>query len=86
MSFLAVCGWVGTFCLMICGVPQAIYSLINGNSNGVTRSFLILWGIGDVSMGWYTYKMYHDAFLTFNYSFCLITLFIISYYKAWPRS
>lgn len=77
-------GWIGSILLAFCGLPQAIESWRTKNSDGLTWSFLLMWGMGEVFTIIYILPKWHWP-LIFNYTANLIFIGIILYYKIKPR-
>lgn len=80
-----IIGYIGSLCFAICGLPQAIKSWKDGNSEGLTVSFLVLWLLGEVFTIWYVLDTNKEIPLLMNYSFNILLLLIIGKYKIWPR-
>lgn len=77
-------GWIGSILLAFCGLPQAIESFKTKNSDGLTWSFLIMWGVGEIFTIIYILPKWHWP-LIFNYTANIIFIGIILYYKIKPR-
>jgi uncharacterized protein with PQ loop repeat len=80
---LEIFGWLGSVLLAFCGLPQAIESYQNKNSDGLTWGFLLMWGFGEV----FTFVFIFPTMmlpLVFNYTANLIFISIILYYKIRP--
>jgi uncharacterized protein with PQ loop repeat len=77
-------GWIGSILLAFCGLPQAIESFKTKNSDGLTWSFLIMWGVGEIFTIIYIIPKWHWPLL-FNYTANIIFIGIILYYKIKPR-
>ena len=43
-----VLGWIGSICFALCGLPQAIKCVRQGNTQGLSTLFLTLWSVGSV--------------------------------------
>lgn len=79
-------GWFGSFLFSWCGCPQAIYSIKSGHSDGISPSFLFMWGLGEIAtMAYVLLKYNYDWPLLTNYALNLLWIVIISKYKIWPR-
>lgn len=76
-------GWIGSILLAFCGLPQAIESYRTKNSEGLTWSFLIMWGVGEIFTIIYILPKWHWP-LIFNYTANLIFISVILYYKIKP--
>lgn len=77
-------GWIGGILLAFCGLPQAWESVKSGHSRGLTWSFLIMWGVGEIFTIIYIIPKWHWP-LIFNYTANIIFISIIAYYKIKPR-
>ena len=77
-------GWIGSILLAFCGLPQAIESYKTKSSAGLTWSFLIMWGVGEIFTVIYIIPKWHWP-LIFNYTANIIFISIIVYYKIKPR-
>ena len=42
-------GWISTFFLLFCGIPEAHRSIKNGNTEGISILFVWMWYIGELS-------------------------------------
>lgn len=82
MSFI---GGFGSLFLAICSIPQALDSVRNGHSNGVSPYMLWLWFTGSFLMLIYNYFSYYDAVLCVNNICSMLFSGIITYYKYFPR-
>jgi uncharacterized protein with PQ loop repeat len=78
-------GWLGSFCLAICALPQAIKSIRDGHSNGLSYGLLILWFAGEVFTLLYICRSIHSLPLLLNYISNILFLLIIFKYKIFPR-
>jgi uncharacterized protein with PQ loop repeat len=77
-------GWIGSILLAFCGLPQAIESFKTKNSDGLTWSFLIMWGVGEIFTVIYIIPKWHWP-LIFNYTANIMFVGIILYYKIKPK-
>ena len=79
-------GWIGSLMLGFCGLPQALKSFRDKHSDGLDVGFLLLWTIGEVLT---LIAIVKDAsnipYLIFNYSFNLLSLQVIWYYRLFPK-
>ena len=78
-------GWIGSFCLAICGLPQAIQSIREGHSNGLSYGLLFLWFTGEVCTFIYILSSIISIPLLCNYFANILFLLIIIKYKIYPR-
>lgn len=81
---MKVIGWIGGLLLAWCGAPQAIRSIKQGHSKGISRSFLFMWGVGEIFVLAYVLPN-GDLPLIFNYFANIIFVGIILKYKFWER-
>ncbi len=84
MSLFEIMGWLGSICLAICGVPQAVQSYKDKHSEGISNGFLILWALGEVFALAYVYDKL-DLPLLLNYATNIFILAVIIYYKMYPK-
>lgn len=79
-------GFLGAALLAVCALPQAIQSIRQGNSDGLSEVFLICWYSGELFMFSYV-LVYVPGFgpLFWNYFLNTILLTIIVYYRYFPR-
>ncbi len=77
-------GWIGSILLAFCGLPQAVESYKTKSSEGLTWSFLIMWGVGELFTVIYIIPKWHWP-LIFNYTANIIFISIIVYYKIKPK-
>lgn len=73
-------GWLSAICFGLCGVPQAIKSIKDKHSDGVSWGLLILWGVGEIFATIYVLPR-KDYPLLVNYFFNALFIAIIIYYK-----
>ena len=78
-------GNVGALLLAYCALPQAIVSLVNGNSHGLSHGFLWTWYLGEILMLFYVVTTVSNLPLILNYGSNTFLLSIIIYYKYFPR-
>lgn len=81
---MEIVGWVGSILLAFCGLPQAWESYRTKSSEGLTWSFLIMWGVGEILTVAYIIPKWHWP-LIFNYTANILFIGIIVYYKIKPR-
>jgi len=65
-------GWIGSLLLAVCGLPQAVKSYREKNSDGISWGFITLWTLGEIFTLIY---ILNDAFawpLVCNYEIRLI--------------
>lgn len=83
---MEIVGYVGAFLLAICAFPQAISSIITGNSNGLSHTFLWSWLIGEILMLTFTLNTIGPSGPFFyNYLVNTVLLGIITCFKYFPR-
>jgi uncharacterized protein with PQ loop repeat len=76
-------GWIGSFFLAFCGLPQAIESFKTKSSEGITWGLLIMWTLGEIFTLIYIFSK-KDLPLLLNYLMNIVFLSTIVYYKIWP--
>lgn len=78
-------GWLGGILFAICGIPQAYTCWKDKNSYGLSWLFLITWFLGEVlTLTYILCKDVYDWPLIFNYTFNLLALLVIFYFKFFP--
>ena len=77
-------GYVGAFLLAFCSLPQMIYSVKEGNSDGISWAFLLMWLAGEVITLYYIWGDVRIPLLL-NYSANIIFISVILKYKVLPR-
>lgn len=85
MSIFEICGWLGSICLAICGIPQAFQSIKDKHSHGISWGFVLLWSLGEIFALAYVYDKL-DLPLLLNYATNILILGIILYYKINPKN
>lgn len=78
-----IIGWVGSFLLAICGIPQAWQSYKQGHSDGISSGLLWLWGVGEILTLLYVFHL-QNAALILNYACNLASISVILYFKFYP--
>lgn len=81
MTLLDLLGWLGSFFLAICAIPQAWHSYKTKSSTGISWWLLGLWGVGEILTLIYVLPRL-DWPLLFNYSCNLLSLGVIVYYRV----
>jgi uncharacterized protein with PQ loop repeat len=83
---IEVIGYVGAFAFAISALPQTLKCYKEGHADGLSRYFLALWLIGEISMIAYTIATigYINP-LMLNYGFNLVLLLIIIRFKILPK-
>lgn len=82
-SFYYVMGWLGSLCLAICGVPQAMQSYKDKHSHGISWGMLLLWAFGEVFALAYVFNKL-DMPMMMNYSINIFVIGMMLYYKINP--
>ncbi len=77
-------GWIGSIMFAMCALPQAIKSVRDGHSDGLSWGFLMMWLIGEVFTLIYVAPKGHIPLIA-NYAGNLVLLQIMIYYKIWRR-
>lgn len=81
---LGLLGWIGSWCLAVCGVPAAYKSYKDGHSDGLSGMFVFLWLAGEVLTLIYVAPK-KDWPLIFNYLSNISLISVMVYYKLYPR-
>jgi uncharacterized protein with PQ loop repeat len=82
---ISLIGYIAMACLITSGIPQALRSIKQGNSNGIAGGFIILTLSGFVLMSLYLLLTKPIIPVLLNYSCNIIVMSVIGYYKLWPR-
>ena len=81
-------GWLGSFGLAVCGLPQAWKAYRTKDSTGITWWMLILWWFGELLTMIYVWLKYgmtgYSLPLVLNYALNLVIVAVIAYYKFYP--
>lgn len=85
LNLFSILGWLGSVCLAICGVPQAIQSFKDKHSHGISWGFLLLWTFGEIFALAYVYDKL-DLPLLVNYGSNILIVGIMLYYKIYPKA
>jgi uncharacterized protein with PQ loop repeat len=85
LNLFSILGWLGSVCLAICGVPQAIQSFKDKHSHGISWGFLLLWTFGEIFALAYVYDKL-DLPLLVNYGSNILIVSIMLYYKVYPKT
>jgi uncharacterized protein with PQ loop repeat len=80
-----IIGLIGSILLALCGLPQAIQSIRTKSSDGISTLFLAMWGVGEVFILAYILLTTLDLILILNYSFNIVLVAIIAFYKVRRR-
>lgn len=83
LNLFSILGWLGSVCLAICGIPQAIQSYRDKHSHGISWGFLLLWTFGEIFALAYVYDKL-DLPLLVNYGSNILIVGIMLYYKIYP--
>lgn len=78
-------GWLGSLCLALCGVPQALQSYKDKNSHGISWGMLLLWAFGEVFALTYVFNKL-DMPLLMNYAINIFVVALMLYYKVNPST
>lgn len=80
-------GWMGSFLLALCGLPQAYTSWRQGHSRGINKLFLAMWFFGEIDLLIFTcFRLGWVPQLIVNYALNILILGVIFYYIFKPRS
>ena len=85
LTFLEWMGWIGALCLAFCAVPQAIMSVKQKHSHGISKGLLWLWSLGELFTLIYIWYGTRDLPLLVNYGLNVIFIGIVIWYKVFPR-
>lgn len=80
-------GWIGSIAFAFCGVPQAIQCKHQGHARGISLSFLLMWGLGEICYiisVWVQFGFV--AWMMANYFCNIICISIMLYYYLFPRT
>lgn len=75
--------WIGSILLALCGLPQAYRSYTDGHSRGISSTFLVMWGLGEILTFFY---IIGDLPLMINYGINIICISVIIKYKLKERN
>lgn len=79
-------GMIGAICFALSGIPQAVKSIIDGHSNGISHGTIWLWLIGEFAMLSYAFGKYsNDLILIINYLANFFVVAVIAFYKYKPK-
>ncbi len=82
---MEIIGWIGAVLLAFCGLPQAWKSIKDGNSDGITWSFMGMWLIGEILTLMYIWPEHQIPLIT-NYILNIVFSSIILWYKIPHKS
>lgn len=83
---LETIGWIGATALAVSALPQAVQSVRQGHSHGVSRGLLWLWLVGEVCCLVYVSGTSRSAPLELNYAANMLLVGIVAWYSYRPRS
>jgi len=83
-NFFILMGWLGSICLALCGVPQAIQSWNDKHSHGISWGMLLLWAFGECFALTYVFNKL-DMPMVMNYGINIFVVGLMLYYKIYPR-
>lgn len=80
---LETISWIGSISGALCGIPQALQSIQDGHSNGVTWGLLLLWLNAEICFTVYVLLKHkkNELALLFNYAFNILAILVIAFYK-----
>lgn len=81
---MEIFGWIGSILFAVCGLPQALQSYRDGNSDGLNWFFLLAWFFGEIFTMVYILPK-GDIPLISNYVINICFLVVILRYKMVPR-
>lgn len=85
-NWIEIVGWVGSILFAFCGLPQAIHSWKEKNSNGITYCFLLMWSAGEIMTFIYVFQKTDVAPLLLNYAANMLFLSVIIWFKVFPKN
>ncbi|TAL34024.1 MAG: hypothetical protein EPN93_12590 [Spirochaetes bacterium] len=77
-------GISGSLLLSLCGLPQAVQSLRNRHSHGISYGFIWMWVTGEIALLIYVAGTTADLILIVNYLFNLLIGGVILWFKLFP--
>lgn len=80
----AALAWMGQMLLLVCSLPQAIMSIKNGHSRGLSVYMIWLWGSG-MFFSFFYFLLTSQLPAAINYGFNLFVWAIIAWYFHFPR-
>jgi uncharacterized protein with PQ loop repeat len=83
---ITILGYMAMMCLMTAAIPQAIKTIRQGHSTGISAGYLILLLAGFILMSSYLLLTKPVIPVLLNYLFNILMMLIIGYYKLFPRS
>lgn len=83
-GFFYLMGWIGSVCLALCGVPQAIQSYKDKHSHGISWGMLLLWAFGEIFALTYVFNKL-DMPMVMNYGINIFVIAVMLYYKFRPQ-
>jgi len=84
LNFYMIMGWLGSICLALCGVPQAIQSYQDKHSHGISWGMLLLWAFGECFALTYVFNKL-DMPMVMNYGINIFVVALMLYYKIYPK-
>lgn len=79
-------GYMGAVLLAFCALPQAIMSIMQGHSRGMSYVFLWMWLTGEIYLMWFVVATVGvKGPLFFNYFCNTVLVSIITWYRYFPR-
>jgi uncharacterized protein with PQ loop repeat len=83
-NFFFLMGWLGSICLALCGVPQAIQSWQDKHSHGISWGMLLLWAFGECFALTYVFNKL-DMPMIMNYGINIFVVGMMLYFKIYPK-
>jgi uncharacterized protein with PQ loop repeat len=81
---LELVGISGSVLLSLCGLPQAMQSIRNRHSEGISYGFILMWVAGELALLVYVAGTTADLILIVNYLFNLLIGGVILWFKLFP--
>lgn len=83
---ITIIGFIAAFCFIVCGLPQVLLCIKQGHGEGLSKSFMWLWLLGELAQIFYAvFGLNYNIPLLLNGIFCFVICIIIMYYIYFPR-
>jgi uncharacterized protein with PQ loop repeat len=83
-EFAIILGWIGSALLLVASVPQAIKSIREGHSDGLSTAMIWMWGIG-MFLSLFYFMQLRASPAIMNYAFNMLVWSVIAWYHHFPR-
>lgn len=84
-SFDAVISSIGSLILLIRIIPQIIKCVKQGHGKGISKLFLVAWLVGEGMILTHFMISNDNLGLIMNYSFMIVCILIVMFYRFFPR-